>query len=62
MTTGFGYHIIKLNDTRPADIAPFDDVKQSIREHLFMEKAKTIISRYINMLKKKADIELYYAG
>ena len=58
--TSFGFHIIKLNETRPSEQAPFAEVKESIQKHLFMEKANIKVQEYIDGLRKKADIKLLY--
>ncbi|MBI4384881.1 MAG: peptidylprolyl isomerase [Nitrospinae bacterium] len=58
--TPYGYHIVKLNETRPAEFAPFKDVKEAIQEHLFMAKAKDKVQQYIAELRKKAKIELFF--
>jgi len=58
--TSFGFHIIKLNETRPPEQAPFAEVKESIQKHLFMEKANIKVQEYIDGLRKKADIKLLY--
>ena len=60
--TEFGYHIIQLMETKPADYAPFEDVKESIQKHLFMTEAQKLVGRYIEALRKKADIIVYYRG
>ena len=58
--TLFGFHIIKLNETRPPEQAPFEQVKESIQKHLFMEEANVKVQEYIDELRKKADIKLLY--
>jgi parvulin-like peptidyl-prolyl isomerase len=60
--TEFGYHIIRLMETKPADYAPFADVEESIQKHLFMTEAQKLVGRYIEVLRKKADIIVYYRG
>jgi parvulin-like peptidyl-prolyl isomerase len=60
--TEFGYHIIRLMETRPSDYAPFKDVEESIQKHLFMTEAQKLVGRYIEGLRKKADIIVYYRG
>ena len=60
--TEFGYHIIRLMETKPSDYAPFADVEQSIQKHLFMTEAQKLVGRYIKGLRKKADIIVYYRG
>jgi parvulin-like peptidyl-prolyl isomerase len=58
--TGFGFHIIKLNETRPPEQAPFEEVKESIQKHVFMEEANIKVQEYIDGLRRKADIKLMY--
>ena len=60
--TEFGYHIIQLMETKPSEYAPFKDVEQSIQKHLFMTEAQKLVGRYIEALRKKADIIVYYRG
>jgi len=60
--TEFGYHIIQLMETKPSDYAPFAEVKESIQKHLFMTDAQKLVGRYIEALRKKADIIVYYRG
>ena len=60
--TEYGYHIIRLMETKPSDYAPFADVKESIQKHLFMTEAQKLVGRYIEGLRKKADIIVYYRG
>ncbi len=60
--TEFGYHIIQLMETKPSDYAPFAEVEESIQKHLFMTEAQKLVGRYIESLRKKADIIVYYRG
>jgi peptidyl-prolyl cis-trans isomerase C len=60
--TEFGYHIVQLMETKPSDYAPFEEVKESIQKHLFMAEAQKLVGRYIESLRKKADIIVYYRG
>jgi len=60
--TEFGYHIIRLIETKPSDYAPFKDVEESIQKHLFMTDAQKLVGKYIDGLRKKADIIVYYRG
>jgi len=58
--TSFGYHIIKLNEIRPSELAPFEEVETSIQKRLFSEEAKAKVQNYIDGLRKKADIKMLY--
>jgi len=60
--TEFGYHIIQLMETKPPEYAPFEEVEESIQKHLFMTEAQKLVGRYIEILRKKADIIVYYRG
>lgn len=52
--TQYGWHIIKVEDIRPAEFMPFEDVKNGIIQRL-QEQA---IQEYLLKLTKDADIEL----
>ena len=49
--TQFGYHLIKLNAKNPASEAAFAEVKDSISEHLLLEKRRKAYDSKINQLK-----------
>lgn len=49
----YGFHVIKLNETKPSEMAKFEEVKGSVQNHLFTEEAKKIVSSHINVMRKK---------
>ena len=51
--TQFGYHVIRLDDTREAQLPKFDDVKPQIAQQL----AQVKITKYQEELRAKAKIE-----
>jgi peptidyl-prolyl cis-trans isomerase C len=51
--TSFGYHVIKLEDTRAAKVPPFEEVKQQIMQGL--EQSKVVA--YRDELVKKAKVQ-----
>ena len=51
--TQFGFHVIKLEDSRPAKVPTFDEVKPQIAESLQQQK----LQAYQQELKKKAKIQ-----
>ena len=51
--TQFGYHVIKLEDTRAAKIPPFEEVKQQVTESLQQRK----LQAFREELMKKAKIQ-----
>lgn len=57
VATVFGYHIIKLTETLPARIEPYEEVKERIVEHLKREKVRAEIPALIKELREKAKIE-----
>ena len=58
--TSFGFHLVKLVDTKPSEYAPFKDMEEAIQKHLFMERAQDRVTDYIASLRKKAKIEIFY--
>lgn len=55
--TTYGYHIIKAGENKPASIATYGEVKDSIQAQLEKEKKTEVFNQYIEGLKKKADIK-----
>jgi peptidyl-prolyl cis-trans isomerase C len=51
--TQFGYHVIKLEDTRAAKIPPLEEVKQQVAEQLQQRK----LAAFREELMKKAKIQ-----
>lgn len=54
--TQFGYHIIKLLDRRPAGIAPFDDVKASIKAKIKQEMLVQKKAEFLKQFKGTEDV------
>jgi peptidyl-prolyl cis-trans isomerase C len=57
--TKSGYHLIKVNDKKPAGTTPYKEVIPMIERHLEKEKEKTEIQGYIENLKKSAKIKRF---
>jgi peptidyl-prolyl cis-trans isomerase C len=51
--TQFGFHVIKLEDVRPAKVPPFEEVKQQVAESLQQRQLQT----FRENLMKKAKIQ-----
>lgn len=51
--TQFGYHVIKLEDVRPVQVPPLDQVKQQVAESLQQKK----LAEFRESLMKKAKIQ-----
>lgn len=55
--TQFGYHVIYLEDKKPAMMRKFDEVKMFIEQRLKMEKFKDVMKNKMDALQKKAVIK-----
>lgn len=55
--TQFGYHIIYVQDRRAAGIAPYEKVKNEIKDYLRTEKQIGALDELTSAAKKKAKIE-----
>jgi len=53
----FGYHIIKLEDTRPASFPAFDDVKAQIKQRIEQQK----MAEFQDGLIKKAKTDYSFS-
>ena len=58
--TTFGFHLIRLTETKPSEYAPLEDMKEAIQEQLFMEGVRNRVLDYIASLRKKAKIKILY--
>jgi len=56
--TQFGYHIIYLEDKKPAGMKKFDEVKEQIKGLVNRNKFNKLIESTVAKLKKEAKIEL----
>jgi len=56
--TQFGYHIIKVTDTRPAGVATLAEVKTELESFLQDQERDKQQQAYVEGLKKKAKIEI----
>jgi peptidyl-prolyl cis-trans isomerase C len=58
VTTQFGYHIIKVTETRPASVVAFEQVSEKIKEYLANQHKQEKAQALIEALKQKAKIEV----
>lgn len=56
--TQFGYHIIRLEGTKPPSYVPVDEVKDFIKQKILQEKQSELLEKYIDNLKKSAKITI----
>lgn len=54
--TQYGYHIIRLEGTKPPSFVPLEEVKDFIKQQMAQEKQKELIEKYVEELKKNAKI------
>lgn len=59
--TQFGWHIIKLVETKLAEEKTFDQVKDQIKQILQQQTQSDEFTKYVDALKKKANIEIFDA-
>ncbi|MCK4519407.1 MAG: peptidylprolyl isomerase [Candidatus Omnitrophica bacterium] len=56
--TGIGYHIFQVVEIKEAEVRPFKEVRLSIKEKLFQEKARDRMNEWMNSLKENAYISI----
>ena len=56
--TPFGYHILKLTETKRNPAASFESVKESVRQRLFMTESERRYKTYITKLRSSSYIEV----
>ena len=55
--TQFGYHVIYLEEKKPANVRTYKDAKSVIEQRLKLEKFKVAIQAKMQELNKKATIK-----
>jgi peptidyl-prolyl cis-trans isomerase C len=55
--TRFGWHVIKVEDRRKAELKSYEEEKDRIQRQLSGEKSKVLTEEYLSNLKDNADIE-----
>lgn len=60
--TQFGYHIIKLEDKKSADVMAFEQVEKQIEDYLLRNKQNHIYVTYTNELKNKYPVSINPEG
>jgi parvulin-like peptidyl-prolyl isomerase len=58
--TEFGFHIIKVHEKRDSDTLEFETVKTQIKQNLKVQKQQEVYQQFIQDLKDKAKIYVYY--
>jgi peptidyl-prolyl cis-trans isomerase C len=57
--TPFGYHIIQVEEVKPAEQKSFNEVKAEIKSQLLQEKQQEAFNRLIAQIEKKWKVETY---
>jgi peptidyl-prolyl cis-trans isomerase C len=55
--SNFGWHVIRLDDERPSNVPPYDQVKQNLQQQLVQRAQKQSYDKTLADLKAKAKIE-----
>jgi peptidyl-prolyl cis-trans isomerase C len=56
--TSFGFHIIKLDSTRPAELQPLEQMRERITQQLSQTKPRELTTKYLKALQKQAGIKI----
>lgn len=56
--TKFGYHIIKVQEKKPAGTVSFDEAKKNIEGYLKSQKTQKAVNEYLEKLRKEAKVEI----
>lgn len=59
--TGFGVHILKLEEHHESRLLPLDEVREALRDHVREEKMRIAVEEKISELRAAADIEVLIA-
>ncbi len=58
ITTQYGYHILMVTDRKPAQIVPFEQVKDDLAQFLKQRKGADVTRDQIASLRKEAKVEI----
>lgn len=56
--TKFGYHIIKVQEKKPAGTVTFDEAKKNVADYLKGQKIQKGVNEYLEKLRKDAKIDI----
>ena len=55
--TQFGWHVLKVEEKRAVDVAPFEQVRPELETRLKMQKTEKYVEQYVQELRQKAAVE-----
>ncbi|HVG59331.1 MAG TPA: peptidylprolyl isomerase [Hyalangium sp.] len=56
--TSFGWHVLKVEERRAMDVAPYEEMRPKLELQLRQQKTEKFVDQYIQELKKKAVIDV----
>ncbi|HEV8240103.1 MAG TPA: peptidylprolyl isomerase [Thermoanaerobaculia bacterium] len=56
----FGFHVLRLEDQRPAAAVPFEEAKPQIEQFLSRQQARELLDRKVAALRKAAKVEVLF--
>ncbi|MCY1073646.1 peptidylprolyl isomerase [Archangium lansingense] len=56
--TQFGWHVLKVEERRAVDVAPFEQVKGELENRLKMQKTEKFVEQYVQELRQNASVEV----
>lgn len=56
----FGFHVLRLEDQRPAAAIPFEEAKPQIEQFLSRQQARELLDRKVEALRKAAKVEVLF--
>lgn len=56
--TQFGWHVLKVEEKRSVDVAPFEQVKGELENKLKMQKTEKYVEQYVQELRQKASVDV----
>lgn len=56
--TGYGLHIIRVEEHKEAELLPLDEVREFLRDHVREEKTESAVRAEIDELRAAADVEV----
>ena len=62
ITTQFGYHVLLVTGRKPAQTAPFDEVKADLIQYLKQRKGNELTRTHVAELRKAAKVEVLLPG
>jgi len=56
--TQFGWHVLKVEERRAVDVAPFEQVKAELESRLKLQKTEKFVEQYVQELRQRASVEV----